>query len=87
MLVMRPPVDPGAWSTAEGNVSSALSSAESACGGSSEAENEVRAAVSLMRASLADLSSAARGAGGASDLARRQGEIDAHLDKARSLAR
>jgi hypothetical protein len=88
MLVLRPPVDANAWSSEESRVSSAISTAESTCmGGTRETDvkalESARAALTLMRTSLSDLSSAARGAGGAMDLARRQGEIDAHLDAAR----
>lgn len=83
-ILTKLPVDPSAWSTAESNVSSLISQAEGACPSGAAAE-EAKTALSLMRASLSDLSSAARGAGGASDIAKRQGEIDAHLDKARSL--
>lgn len=84
MLLMKPPVDPGAWSSAESRVSSAISAAESACPGGDPAQDAVKTALSLMRASVSDLSSAARGAGGANDLARRQGEIDQNLDRARA---
>lgn len=75
----RPPVDAADWSRTEGDASSAISAAESACGGSDDA----RKALSLMRSSLADLAAAARGEGGATGLAARQGEIDDLLNRAR----
>ncbi len=77
-VASRTPVDPGEWSRTEGDVSSAISAAESACGGSDDA----RRALSLMRSSLSELSSAARGEGGATGLAARQGEIDDLLNRA-----
>lgn len=91
-LVGRPPVEASAWSSAETAASSAISAAESACGsGGSDRERqaaeEVRAALSTMRALLADLGNAARGAGGALEAARRQEEIDQRLDRARGLLR
>lgn len=91
-LLGRPPVDAGAWSSAESSASSAISSAESACGSAGsdrerQAADEVRAALSTMRTLLGDLSNAARGAGGALDAVRRQEEIDQRLDRARGLLR
>ena len=87
-VALRPPVDASAWSNQEGQVSSAIETAESECmGGSSENDRstieETRAALAIMRSSLADLSSSARGQGGAMDVARKQGEIDEHLNRAR----
>lgn len=84
MIAGKLPVDQNAWSSAESNVSSLISEAEGACPAGAAAD-EAKAALSLMRSSLSDLSSAARGGGGATDIARRQGEIDEHLDKARRL--
>jgi hypothetical protein len=78
-VASRPPVDAADWSRTEGDASSAISAAESACGGSDDA----RKALSLMRSSLSDLSGAARGEGGATGLAARQGEIDDLLNRAR----
>jgi hypothetical protein len=87
-IALRPPVDQGAWANQEGQVSSAIETAESECmGASSEidrhAVEEARAALSVMRSALADLSSSVRGQGGAMDLARKQGEIDEHLNSAK----
>lgn len=78
-LAARPPVDPNDWSRTESSTSSAISSAESVCGGS----NDARQALSLMRASLSELGRVARGDGGATGLAARQGEIYDLLNKAR----
>ncbi len=74
----HPPVDQAGWSRTESDVSSIISTAESACGGSDDASR----ALSLMRSSLSDLSAAARGEGGATGLAARQGEIDDLLNRA-----
>src|SRR5215470_10600109 len=59
---LRPPVDQNAWASEEGRTNSAISTAESECMGASSdtdrhAVEEARAALSLMRQSLADLSS------------------------------
>ncbi len=78
-VASHPPVDPADWSRTEAEVSSAISTAESACGGSDDAWK----ALSLMRTSLADLSGATRGEGGAMGLAARQGEIDDLLNRVR----
>ena len=86
-LLAKMPVDQSAWSSAESGVSSAISSAESACPGGDTAQDAVKAALSLMRASLGDMSNAARGAGGGNELARRQGDIDQNLDRARAALR
>jgi hypothetical protein len=88
MIALRPPVDAGTWANEEGKVSNAIETAESECSGASSdtdrhAAEEARAALAVMRSSLSDLSSSARGQGGAMDLARRQGEIDDHLNVAR----
>lgn len=92
LLQLHPPVDAGAWSAAEGDVSSAISSADSACASGNtdadrQAAEEVRAALGLMRSTLGSLSSAARGAGGATEAARDQEQIDGHLSKARAALR
>ncbi len=91
MLVGRPPVDAGAWSAAQGDVSSAISSAESACGSPSNdaqrrAAEEVGAALSLMRSTLSVLDAQAHGQGtGGSTAVQNQEQIDAHLDRARGV--
>jgi hypothetical protein len=87
-VALRPPVDQSAWANEEGRTSSAISTAESECMGAStdvdkHAIDEARAALSLMRQSLQDLSNSARGQGGALDVSRRQSEIEDHLNSAR----
>ena len=71
------PVDPVEWSRAENEASSRISAAESACGGIEPA----RRALSMMRASLMELSAGARGEGGTMGVAARQEEIDAILNR------
>jgi len=78
-VASRSPVDPSDWSRAEGDASSAISAAESACGGSDSALR----ALSLMRTSLSEIAGAARGEGGAMGVAGRQGEIDDLLNRGR----
>ena len=78
-IAATPPVEPSVWSRAESNASSAISAADSACAGSSDA----RLALSLMRLSLSEAASGARGEGGATGLAARQGDIDALLNRLR----
>ena len=90
LLLLRPPVDADAWRTVESRASAAISAAESACsGGSTDDEGaairEAQDALTGMRALLGDLSDAARGAGAGINPAQRQEQIDAHLDRARSL--
>jgi hypothetical protein len=75
----RPPVDSIEWFRVESDSRQAISAAESACAGSADAAK----ALVLMRTSLAELASAARGEGGATGLAARQGEIDDLLNRAR----
>jgi len=87
-VALRPPVDQTAWANEEGKASSAISTAESECMGAStdvdkNAIDEARAAIALMHQSLADLTSSARGEGGAMEVSRRQGEIDDHLNAGR----
>ena len=87
-VALRPPVDQNAWANEEGRASSAISTAESECMGAStdvdkHAVDEARAAISLMKQSMQDLSSSARGQGGALDVSRRQSEIEDHLNSAR----
>lgn len=78
-VVGRPPVDQGEWSRVEAETKTALSAAESACLASGNALQ----ALGLMRTSLSELASAARGEGGAMGVAARQGEIDSLLNRAR----
>src|SRR5512140_2726156 len=91
-LLLRLPVDQGAWRDAEGRVQGAIGSAESACDGASSERDravadEVRAALSTMRTLLGELSAGAAGGGGATSIVQRQEEIDRHLDGARSRLR
>ena len=86
-LLLSMPVDSSKWSDAEGRVSSAISRAESACsGGTTEAERtgmeDAREALTLMRATLAEGTHAALGAGGFQG-AMRQEAIDNRLAAAR----
>jgi hypothetical protein len=78
-LVGQPPVDSMQWFRIESETRTAISAAESACVGSTDAAK----ALTLMRTSLSELASAAKGEGGAMGLAARQGEIDDLLNKAR----
>jgi hypothetical protein len=92
MLLLKPPVDQSAWRDAESRVSSAISSAESACSGGVDqgekaAIEEARAALSTMRTLLGELSAGSRGGSGAGNAALRQEEIENRLDKARGLLR
>lgn len=75
----RPPVDQGEWARVESETRTAISAAESACLSSGDALQ----ALGLMRTSLSELAAAARGEGGATGLAARQGEIDNLLNRAR----
>lgn len=91
-LLLRPPVDPGAWGAAEAKASSAISSAESGCGpGGTEGEEKVKAearsALSSMRTFLGELAAASRGQGDGGSLPSRQQEIDGKLEAARGLLR
>jgi hypothetical protein len=86
-LLLSMPVDSSKWSDAESRVSSAISSAESACtGGTTDAERagmeEAREALTLMRATLREGGNAAAGAGGFQG-AMRQEAIDNRLSAAR----
>jgi hypothetical protein len=78
-VASRPPADPNEWSRVEGDANSALSTAEVACGTSPE----VSKALGLMRDSLSDFASAAKGEGGATAVAQRQEQIDNILNAAR----
>lgn len=82
-LAGRPPVNPDSWRDAEGRVSSAISSAESACSSGPSAE-PAKAALSTMRTLLGELGTAAQGAGGAANAGARMEEIDSQLDRARA---
>src|ERR1019366_2553832 len=82
---------PGCLMAAESRVSSAISSAESACsGGTTEAERtgmeDAREALTLMRATLSEGTHAALGAGGFQG-AMRQEAIDNRLSAARGKFR
>jgi len=86
-LLLSFPVDSSKWSDAEGRVTSAISSAESACtGGTTEDERagmeDAREALTLMRATLTEGAHAALGAGGFQG-AMRQEAIDNRLSAAR----
>jgi hypothetical protein len=92
LLLLRLPVDQGAWRDAEGRARSAIGAAESACfGASSEGDRavatEVSGALSAMRTLLGELSAGAAGGGGATAAVQRQETIDGHLDRARALLR
>ena len=76
----RPPVDPNEWTRVEGDARSAIRAAESAC--TSTSPDLIRA-LSLMRESLNDFASAARGEGGATAGAQRQEQIYDLLNRAR----
>jgi hypothetical protein len=75
----RPPADLNEWSRVESDAQSTISTAESACG----ASPEVSRALGLMRESLSDFASAAKGQGGATAVAQRQEQIDNLLNGAR----
>ncbi len=86
-LLLSMPVDSSKWSDAEGRVSSAIASAESACrGGTTEDERagmeEARQGLTLMRETLTEGAHAALGAGGFQG-AMRQEAIDNRLSAAR----
>ncbi len=63
----------------ESDVRSTIAAAEAVCGGSPE----VSRALGLMRESLSDFVSAAKGQGGATAVAQRQEQIDNLLNTAR----
>jgi hypothetical protein len=82
------PVDTTAWNDAENRTTQAIARAESACsGGASDAERsalaDAREALSLVRTSLSEAASAAKGQGGFQG-ALRQEQIDAKLSSAKS---
>lgn len=87
-LLVNMPVDANAWSEAENRATQAISRAESACsGGTADAErdalSDAREALSLIRTSLSEAASAAKGAGGFQG-ALRQEQIDAKLSSAKA---
>ena len=87
-LLANMPVDANAWSDAENRATQAIGRAESACsGGNTEAERaalaDAREALSLVRTSLSEAASAAKGAGGFQG-ALRQEQIDARLSSAKA---
>lgn len=87
-LLATVPVDAGAWSNAESRATQAISRAESACsGGATDAERgalaDAREAIFLIRTSLSEAASAAKGAGGFQG-AIRQEQIDARLSSAKA---
>jgi hypothetical protein len=87
-LLATMPVDASAWNDAENRTTQAIARAESACsGGVSEAERaalaDAREALSLIRTSLSEAASAAKGAGGFQG-ALRQEQIDGRLSAAKA---
>jgi hypothetical protein len=87
-LLVNMPVDAGAWGDAESRATQAIARAESACsGGATDAERDglgdAREALSLIRTSLSEAASAAKGAGGFQG-ALRQEQIDARLSSAKA---
>jgi hypothetical protein len=87
-LLVNMPVDASAWGDAENRATQAIARAESACsGGATDAEraglDEAREAISLIRTSLSEAASAAKGAGGFQG-ALRQEQIDARLSSAKA---
>ncbi|MEO8055561.1 MAG: hypothetical protein ABI768_10415 [Acidobacteriota bacterium] len=87
-LLANMPVDANAWSHAENRATQAIGRAESACsGGNTEAERsalaDAREALSLVRTSLSEAASAAKGEGGFQG-ALRQEQIDARLSSGKA---
>jgi len=87
-LLANIPVDANAWSDAENRATQAIGRAESACsGGNTEAERsalaDAREAISLVRTSLSEAASAAKGAGGFQG-ALRQEQVDNRLSSAKA---
>jgi hypothetical protein len=87
-LLANMPVDANAWNDAESRANQAIARAESACsGGATDAERaalaDAREAISLVRTSLSEAASAAKGAGGFQG-AMRQEQIDAKLSSAKA---
>jgi hypothetical protein len=86
-LLVSMPVDANRWSDAENRATQAIARAESACsGGETDAERaglaDAREALSLIRTSLSEAASAAKGEGGFQG-AMRQEQIDARLASAK----
>ena len=91
-VLLRGPVDPGAFSAASESASTAISSAEDACGGGGsereqKAMEEARGALAEMRALLAGLGGALSGSGSASDAPTRTEAIDRRMNAARAALR
>ena len=91
-VLRQTPIDPAAFSAASDRASSAISSAESKCGGGGSASEqkgmeEARGALAEMRALLSDLSGAVSGSGSASEAPRRIETIDVRLAAARAALR
>ncbi len=87
-LLVNMPVDANTWSDAESRTTQAISRAESACsGGATDAEraglDDAREALSMIRTSLSEAASAAKGAGGFQG-ALRQEQIDTRLSSAKA---
>jgi len=87
-LLANIPVDANAWSDAENRATQAIGRAESACsGGNTDAERsalaDAREAISLVRTSLSEAASAAKGAGGFQG-ALRQEQVDNRLSSAKA---
>jgi hypothetical protein len=78
-VASQPPADPNEWSRVEGDANSAISTAEVACATSPE----VSKALGLMRDSLSEFATAAKGGGGATAAAQRQEQIYDILNAAR----
>jgi len=86
-VLMSPPVNEGTWNDAESRTTQAISRAESACsGGDTEAERaglaDARDALYLIRTTLSEAATAARGGGGFQG-AVRQEQIDRRIDTAK----
>jgi hypothetical protein len=78
-IASRSPADLNEWSRVERDTQSAISTAEAACATSPE----VSKALGLMRDSLSEFASAAKGQGGATAAAQRQEQIYDLLNKVR----
>jgi len=91
LLLLRPPVDPTAWSGLRSKADAAIAAAE-ACGAAAATDADrrvwepLRGALSSMRSLLSELDGAARG-GGAASVVQQQEQVDAQLDRARAARR
>ena len=91
LLLLRPPVEPAAWSGARSKADTAIAAAE-ACGAAAATDADRRAwdplrgALSSMRSLLSDLDGAARG-GEAGSVPQQQERVDAQLEAARAALR